>query len=55
MDEAARSVRAYRARAEQLRAEAELIRDPATRKALLDIASNYDQLANRVAKMAGPT
>lgn len=50
MDEVVRSAKGYRARAEQLRAEVERITDPATRKALLDIAANYEQLANRVEK-----
>ena len=50
MDETARSGADYRARAKQIRAEAERVPDIETRKALLDIAANYEQLANRVEK-----
>ena len=50
MEDDARSARGYRARAEQLRAEAETMTNPETREALLRIASNYEQLAKRVEK-----
>ena len=36
----------YRKRADALRAEAEAITNPQTKLALLNIASNYEQLAN---------
>jgi hypothetical protein len=37
----------WRARAEEARAQAGKMRDPKTKKALLGIAENYDQLAER--------
>ena len=40
----------YRARAKQLRDEAEAINIVASRDALLKIAANYEQLASRVEK-----
>jgi len=51
MDEGARSARAY---SEQFREEAQQIRDSEIRKALPDIASNYERLANRISKRVNP-
>ena len=50
MQKNTRSAGGYRARAEKLRTEAETIKDERTRKALLNIAANYEQLANSVEK-----
>ena len=50
MSESARSAKGYRARAEQIRAEAEAMTNLETRQALLHIAANYEQLAYRVEK-----
>jgi len=46
----ARSAIGYEARAIQIRAEAENISNPQTKKAMLRIADNYEQLAIRVSK-----
>jgi hypothetical protein len=50
MSEGAQSVKGYRARAEQIRAEADAMTNLETRQALLHIAANYEQLAYRVEK-----
>jgi hypothetical protein len=55
MEDNARSARGYRARAAQLRAEAETMSNPNTREALLRIASSYEQLAKRVEKSGSPS
>jgi hypothetical protein len=52
MSEGAKSAQGYRARAEQMRAEADAMTNRATRQALLIIAANYEQLAHRVEKSA---
>jgi len=52
LEENTRSARGYRTRAEQLRAEADTVKDDRTKKALIEIAANYDQLADRVEKIA---
>jgi hypothetical protein len=54
MDEDARSAKGYQARAEQLRAEAAGIKNADTKLALLNLASNYEQLANHVLKHRKP-
>ena len=54
MDVGIQSARGYRARAVQLRAEAEAMSRPETRKALLSLAGNYDQLAHRVENSRTP-
>jgi hypothetical protein len=41
----------WRARAEEARAQAGKIRDPKAKQALLGIAANYDQLAERTEAM----
>jgi hypothetical protein len=48
MQEHAISAAGYRARAKQLRAEAEAKNNPEARKALIDIAAHYDRLADHV-------
>jgi hypothetical protein len=48
MDEEARSAKAYKARADQLRAEAENTKNPETKEALLRIAADYEQLSKSV-------
>jgi hypothetical protein len=50
MGDRSHSALGYRARAEQIRAEADKITNPGTRQSLLRIATNYEQLANRVEK-----
>ena len=50
MDEEVRSAKGYRARAEQLRAEAENAKNPETKDALLKIAANYEQLSKSISK-----
>ena len=46
--DAERSAKGYRARAEQIRVEAEGMQNPETKQALLHIADSYEQLANRL-------
>jgi len=50
MSEGAQSAKGYRARAAQIRADADAMTNPETRQALLRIAANYEQLAYRVEK-----
>ena len=50
MDHERRSATGYKARATQIRAEAETIRNPETKQALLRIADSYEHLARRVSK-----
>ena len=47
MDDGTKAVH-YRARAKQLRAEADTMTTPVAKVALLRIAANYEQLAHRV-------
>jgi hypothetical protein len=42
-----KSIKCGRARAEEARAQADKMNDPRTKRALLNIAENYDQLAAR--------
>ena len=48
MGDDSQSARGYRARAEQIRAEANTVTNLATQQSLLRIAANYEQLAHRV-------
>ncbi len=41
----------WRERAEEARVQADLMRDPNARKTLLDIADNYDQLADQAERI----
>ena len=50
MNEVERSAEGFRARADQLRAEAETIANPETQKSLLEIAIRYELLANRLSQ-----
>jgi len=54
MDERAGSVKDYRKRAAELRAEAESMSNVHTKKRLLEIADNYDQLARALEKPKRP-
>jgi hypothetical protein len=49
MDEDARLARAYRARAMQIREEADQMTDQDIKRGLLNIAANYEQLAKAIA------
>ena len=44
----ARSADGYRARAEQIRAEADSMKNPESKLALLHIATSYEHLADRL-------
>ncbi len=46
-DESA-DVAKYRARAEEMRAEAQHVKDPEAMKAMLSIADNYEKLASAI-------
>jgi hypothetical protein len=49
MDGDAGKVKRYRDRAAEMRAEAETMTGPETRKMLLDVAASYETLANMLA------
>ena len=51
-DEDARSTKGYRQRAADLRAKAETMTNPQTKKMLQEVAANYDQLAKSLNVMA---
>ena len=51
MEEDTRSVRGYRARAKQLRAEAAAVDNLETRETLMALAAHYERLASRLAQI----